>query len=149
MEIGEKVLKEDENFNYVYFIENHGIDTPIILKFGKNYIEFNDLKPVKEQKFYEPNTHLEFLVSIYRFKIFNLKLNSEKKYEVEIKLIEKGDKETVFFSKLNISNFDKDKDIFLYDFKFEENKSLVENNKPPKFLKLEHPNNLKYIYTIY
>ena len=124
--------EQTKDYINVYFIENHIQTSPANIGFSKNISEVRELEKV-EQKLYEYNQN--FLYTIYRFKINISKIETnkkgKKKLEVKIKL-EEDIKDNQFEGKIIIDKYDKD--IFIYNFKFEKNTIWTEVIDPPPSL---------------
>ena len=130
-------FEDIKTYYYIYFIENHDINSLAQVNLSKKYNEVDDLELVKQEQIYEnKEDNSKYIISIYRFKLFyskiSSKIKSKKKFEVELSLQDIEDKK--FITKILITSFDRD--LFLYDLKFEENKSLFGTNKPPKSIEL-------------
>ena len=132
----EKSQNQVKEFISVYFIENHILISPVTIRFSKNLPQVGELEKV-EQKLYEYNNN--FIYTIYRFKINISKLEStkkkeKKKMEIKIKLEDKED--NIFESKIYIDKFNKD--IFIYNFKFEKSTMWTQMIEPPLSLKFSN-----------
>ena len=117
-----------EDFQYIYFIENHKQDSPVNIYLDKKSSEAYELEKV-HHNLYEQNQR--FIYTIYRFKIFNQKYKKNK--NLEIKIILEDINETKFESRIFI-NYLTDRSIFIYDLKFGK-VSLIE---PPLSINFSH-----------
>ena len=68
--------EEKKDYQYVYFIENHLHSEPATIDFSQKYVETGELEPA-EQKLYEHDQNFRY--TIYRFKLFNSKIEPKKK----------------------------------------------------------------------
>ena len=119
------------DFNYVYFIENHiNTENPVV-SISSDYM-YGELAQLNQET---KNIHNEeFIVTLYRLKIYPPKIKERNKEEIDIKfeLENRGQK---FIYKEKIKEFDKDN--YIYDLKFEE-KGIIRKIKPPKSIMLSH-----------
>ena len=120
-----------KDFNYVYFIENHiNTENPVV-SISSDYM-YGELAQLNQET---KNIHNEqFIVTLYRLKIYPPKIKERNKEEIDIKfeLENRGQK---FICKEKIKEFDKDN--YIYDLKFEE-KGKLRKIKPPKSIMLSH-----------
>ena len=120
-----------KDFNYVYFIENHiNTENPVV-SISSDYM-YGELAQLNQET---KNIHNEeFIVTLYRLKIYPPKIKERNKEEIDIKfeLENRGQK---FIYKEKIKEFDKDN--YIYDLKFEE-KGKLRKIKPPKSIMLSH-----------
>ena len=126
--------KQKKDFQFVYFIENHIMTEPAIIVLARNYNEVEELEVVEEKE-YGPNSKYKY--RIYRLKILTLKIDKKAKYnnlEIKIKLENKDGK--AFENKIEISDFERD--IFIYDFKFDKIKESFKEIEPPKSINFDH-----------
>ena len=124
----------EEKVYYNYFIESHLKDQDgkinIDLKDSSNKLEL--IKSLEKEK----NNEEKFLISIYKFKI--------RYYESNIELTDK--KENKFDGKIEIDN--KERDHFIFDFKFDIIKKMIKNVKPPKAFSLNRREQFDIYYEI-
>ena len=129
----EKEENPKRDFINVYFIENHILTEVVSISLSKNYNEAGELNTelinIVES---EPN----YKYTIYCFKVYTKNIK-DKKINIKIKI--EGDKG--YKSEFNINIKDFEKDLFLYDFKYEK----VKNVQSPKSIDL---NNIQ-IFEIY
>ena len=120
--------KNNKEKIHIYFIENHVIINQVKLEF-ENMILSRDLKVIFQDKFNKND--ITYTYSIYKFQFFP----SEKIFEAKIILID--EKNNKFYFNLNVKDYDKD--IFLYDFKFNPQHNIFSKNFfPPKSYPLSH-----------
>jgi len=132
--------EEKKDYQYVYFIENHLHSEPATIDFSQKYVETGELEPA-EQKLYEHDQNFRY--TIYRFKLFNSKIEPKKKKTLEI-IIQLEDKdEKKFESRIYINDFSRD--IFIYGFRFDKSKEWINVIEPPIFF----PFNLTEEFEIY
>ena len=122
-----KEIKEgkprNRDFQYVYFIENHIINSNPTITLENNSNEVNGLEEISLPN-YKNGKGSEFKCTLFRFK---LEIKQKKKVEVTVNL--KDDKDEIFSKKITIS--DPTKDNFIYDFNFEPKKILTKTKEPP------------------
>ena len=75
--------KEKKDFQYVYFIENHIESEASDISLSENYNEVGELE-VADQNIYEPDKNYKY--TIYRFKIYNSKLDAKNTKNWKLKL---------------------------------------------------------------
>ena len=120
---------ENEN-NYVYFIENHEKKEIAKLSFMKKYSEVNYLEIA-----YEIVDNPDYDIFIYRIKILNQNIKKNRdKIDIIIRL---EDKEKYKFEN-RLTNIKLNQDNFIFDFQFEKSQFLFVKKVPPKSLKLSH-----------
>jgi len=131
-----EVKPRNRDFQYVYFIENHIINTNVTISLENNTNEVNGLKeiPLPNYKNDEGN---EFKCTLFRFK---LEIKQKKKVEVTINL--KDDKDETFSKKITIS--DPTKDNFIYDVIFEPKKTSTKTEEPPTSFNFDNSQKFEY-----
>ena len=138
----EKDRKTD--YFFVYFLENHLKDEKLSIKIDDKCIDASSLERV--DKFTDEIILKDesYIISLYRFKIFQNKFefNRKKQNNISITLILKDKENTIFES--NIENLDFDKENYLYDVYFKENLGWTEITPPPKYLKLSFNTQFDY-----
>ena len=116
--------KKNEDKQYIYFIEVHKKGAKM-----KLYIQDNDkykfLSPLKKEAIYDINNieNCLFEVNIYSFIIFFSKVNEKKNKTIKVILEEEN--KNKFESKIDIQDIERDKDYFIFNFKFESSKLLI------------------------
>jgi len=145
--------EETREFQYVYFIENHIGTSKVKLDLSRKQTVADNLECVKIGKIGEKDT---YIYSIYRFifhssrlkenyskikeNISKVKENISKHLDIQFKqkdiksydiIIEMEDeREEKFEKKITINDFERD--IFIFDFKFDKNKGWIMEKEPPK-----------------
>ena len=80
------IKRQERDFEYIYFIENHEVSEKVQIDFSKKYSEANELIEVFQNE-YKLNENLTYKYSIYRFNFYPSKMNQkEAKKEIIIKL---------------------------------------------------------------
>ena len=147
--------EETREFQYIYFIENHIETSRVKLFLSRKQTVADNLECVKvSQK--EKGQKEIYIYSIYRFKFYSsrvkenfakikeniakakeniskhldiqFKQKDEKVYDITIEM--EDENEEKFEKKLSIKDFEKD--IFIFDFKFDKNKGWILDKEPPK-----------------
>ena len=132
----EIIEKEERNFLYYYFIENHIDLLPIKIEL-ENLDIVKDLELLKQGKFEDDDDI--YLYSIYRFKL--LLLNPKEQKEIIIIQKDKSNNQS-FISKIKIEQ--NKNDIFLYDVKFNPNNSFLNIEYPPKSYYFTHQQQFEF-----
>ena len=146
--------EETREYQYVYFIENHIETSHIIIELPRSQLVADNLECVKTDR-KEINSKEIFIYSIYRFRFYSSRIkliDSEikenlfiirenipknwdiqfmhkeaKNYDISIELTD--EKNVKFEKKINIKDFERD--IFIFDFKFDKNSDLPMDKNPP------------------
>ena len=112
----EKEENPQRDFINVYFIENHIQTETVSISLSKNYNEAGELNTALTNTVEsEPN----YKYTIYCFKVYTKKIKGKK---IDIKIKIEGDKG--YKSEFNINIKDFERDLFLYDFKYEKVKNV-------------------------
>ena len=127
--------EETRDFQYVYFIENHIGTSQVKLDLSKKQTLADNLECVKINK--KVGGEKDYYVYyIYRFIFYSSKakenisknLKEAKSYEIGIEM--KDENDVYFEKKINIDDFERD--IFIFDFKFDKIKGWISDKDPPK-----------------
>ena len=147
--------EETREFQYIYFIENHIETSRVKLFLSRKQTVADNLECVKvNQK--EKGQKEIYIYSIYRFKFYSsrvkdnfakikeniakakeniskhldiqFKYKDGKAYDITIEM--EDENEEKFEKKLSIKDFEKD--IFIFDFKFDKNRGWILDKEPPK-----------------
>ena len=128
------IKRQERDFEYVYFIENHEVSEKVQIDFSKKYSEANELIEVFQNE-YKLNENLTYKYSIYRFNFYPSKMNQkEAKKEIIIKLENKN--RNKFNGTITISN--DSENIYIFDFKFDKMKNSMNEIEPPNSYKFSH-----------
>ena len=128
MEEVRKILNKD--FKYVYFIENHIINSNAKISLGNNSNGVKDLEEIPQFN-YKNDEGIEFKCTLYRFK---LEIKQMTILDVTINL---EDNKGEIFTK-NITIHDTSKDNYIYVFIFEPKKTNTETKNPPTSFIFSH-----------
>ena len=143
--------KEEETraFQYVYFIENHIETTHVFIGLSKKQIAADNLECLYIDK-KEIGSKDIYIYSIYRFRLYSFRIKEKdfkltediskhsdiqvgqkkiKSYDITIELKDE-DKNDKFEKAITIKDFEKD--IFIFDFKFDKQNGWIFNKDPPK-----------------
>jgi len=121
-----------EENHYIYFIESHIKDEKVYLESKTTKSPLKLIKKIEK----ENNEKENFLISIYRFKIEYL--------STTIELSDKKDNK--FESSINISS--KERDNFIFNFKFDKMKKIFKSNNPPVSIYLTRREQFDLYYEI-
>ena len=128
--------KNENQVNYVYFIENHQKKEIAKLSFLKKYIEVGNLEME-----YEIKDNPDYEILIYRFQLLNENVKKKlDKLDITIKL---SDKENNKFEN-TLTNIKLNQDNFCYEFQFGSSKNFFKKKIPPKSLKLPYIDQFNY-----
>ena len=141
--------EETREFQYVYFIENHIETTHVFIGLSKKQIAADNLECL-----YIDNKEIGskdiYIYSIYRFRLYSFRIKEKdfkltediskhsdiqvgqkeiKSYDITIELKDE-DKNDKFEKAITIKDFEKD--IFIFDFKFDKQNGWIFNKDPPK-----------------
>ena len=86
----------NRDFQYVYFIENHIINSNVTISLENNSNEVNSLEEISLPN-YKSDKGVEFKCTLFRFK---LEIKQKKKVEVTVNL--KDDKDEIFSKTITI-----------------------------------------------
>ena len=136
--------EKEKKYQNVYFIENHIETAKVKIEFYKNYTQTSNLKSVKNGV-YDVGGDNKYLFYIYQFELYTEMVQERGYFDIDIKLKDENNKED-FKKKILKNNFNND--IFIFDFKFDINKSWTENKEPPKSFHFSHEEQLN-IYSEY
>ena len=146
--------EETREFQYIYFIENHISESRAILNLSRKQTVADNLECVRVDK--QEEVKEIYVYSIYRFKFYSsrvkeiysenkgniskLKENISKNLDIQFKqkviktydiIIEMEDeREEIFEKKITINDFERD--IFIFDFKFDKIRGWIVVKEPPK-----------------
>ena len=131
-----------DDYNYIYFIESHRSLQDVKLYIAKNYQGINPLEVANKIK-----NNPEFIITIYRFKVFPKKIIEKYKEPSKLEILLKiEDEESDTFDKI-ITNLNIFENNYLYNIQFE-NTRFLGKKKPPESLKLSYKEQFK-IYINY
>ena len=124
--------KQERDFKYVYFIENHEASEEVNIDFSKEYNEANELIKVFELN----ENQNKYKCSIYRFKFYPSKVNNQKETKNEIIITLENKNRNKFNGTITISS--DSENIYIYDFKFEKMEDLKNIIEPPNSYRFNH-----------
>ena len=138
---------KDEPFNYIYFIESHEATMGVQkLYLTEEYSESKSLEKVEtiEEKKYE----LNFLINLYRFKIYPNKIIEKNKNpeEFEVEVFIEDENKIKYTTK--IKNIDINQNNYIYNLQFNFDDISIENELPIMDLKMSNAEQFK-IYANY
>jgi len=120
----------NRDFQYVYFIENHIINTISTIFLENISNEINGLEEIQQPN-YKSCKGIEFKCSLYRFK-----LDIKQKKELDVIISLKNDKDEIFSKTIIIP--DSSRDNYIYDFIFKPKKKNTEIKEPPISFSFSH-----------
>ena len=141
--------EETREFQYVYFIENHIETAHVFIGLSKKQITADNLECVYIGKKKITSKDI-YICSIYRFRLYSSRIKENdfkiieniskhsdiqvgqkriKSYDITIELKDE-DKNDKFEKAIKIKDFEKD--IFIFDFKFDKQNGWIFNKDPPK-----------------
>ena len=120
-----EIIDNEKIYHYVYFIENHIDNENCKLKLSEDNNNIAWELKLELQNQYKQNNNI-FIYSLYRFKIFIPKFNYKLN---DIIIILENSKGYKFEGKITIKEFNKD--IFIYNIKFEKNIGWLSSAEPP------------------
>ena len=120
----------NRDFQYVYFIENHIINTKSTIFLENISNEINGLEEIQQPN-YKSDSEIEFKCSLFRFKLI---IKQKKELDVIISL--KNDKDEIFSKTIIIP--DSSRDNYIYDFIFKPKMKNTEIKEPPTSFSFSH-----------